>query len=117
MPGAAEFFTISDAVERALDEWHASGVFVGDMEMMVDEFVQKGITEWLGTPAADLPVLVSASEAQTISGAVLNAFADWHSGGEVDAEEMSSMAEDFALSAVEEWKSSHGFGEDDQAAP
>ena len=117
MPEEAKFITITDAVERALDQWHADGVFVGDMESMVDDFVQKAIGEWRETPSEKLPVEVSASDADTISGSVLNAFADWHSGGDVDADEMSSMAEEFALSAVEEWKTSHGFGEDDQAAP
>lgn len=111
MEETQKFTTISEAVETALNEWSEQGNSLDDLETLVIDFVQKALMEWEETPEDELPVPVPASEAGLIVGAVLNAMADWHSDG-TDFEEMASMAEEFALSAFEEWKSSRGLDEE-----
>lgn len=105
MDEAQEFITIGEAVEAALNDWSQSEHSLADMEMLVDDFVQKALDDWKDTPEGELPVKVSGADAGLIAGAVLNAMADWHAGG-TDFDEMASMAEDFALSAFENWKES-----------
>lgn len=105
MEEAQKFITIGEAVEAALNDWSQSNHSLDDMEMLVDDFVQKALDEWKDTPQGELPVKVSESDAGLIAGAVLNAMADWHAGG-TDFDEMASMAEDFALSAFQDWKES-----------
>lgn len=105
MEEAQKFVTIGEAVQSALNEWSDQGTPVADMEAMVDDFVQKALSDWEETPEDKLPLSVFESDAGTIQGAVLNAMADWHSGG-TDFDEMASLAEEFALSAFEDWKAS-----------
>ncbi|NTF18064.1 hypothetical protein G6L37_06575 [Agrobacterium rubi] len=106
MAGETDFVTITQAVDSALSEWASDGVSVDDMEMMVDGIVSRAIAEWQETPAEDRLVSVSISDWGTISGAVLNAMTDWHSAGTNPAD-MVWMAEDFALTAIEDWKTAH----------
>lgn len=104
-----EFVTIQEAVEAALEDWHSQGVPIPEMEELVDAFVGKALDRWRETPSDKLPVSVSGDESRLISGAVLNALADWHSGGGYDdPEEMEIMAEEFALEAIETWKNAKG---------
>lgn len=105
MDEAQEFITIGEAVEAALNDWSQSDHSLTDMEMLVDDFVQKALNEWKDTPEGDLPVKVSGTDADLIVGAVLNAMADWHSEG-AEFDEMAMNAEAFALSAFQDWKES-----------
>jgi hypothetical protein len=98
-----KFVTINEAVQAAMTQWAAEGTSGDDMKLLVDEFVLKALTEWEDTPADKLPIKVSAEDAETISGAVLVAMADWHSSGS-DFEEMAGLVEEFALSAIEDWE-------------
>jgi hypothetical protein len=76
------------------------------MEALVDDFLWKAIGEWEVSEPSELPLRSTDTDAHTIQGAVLNAFADWYSAG-TDLDEMKDLAEEYALDAVENWKSNH----------
>jgi hypothetical protein len=101
-----KFVTIGEAVELAMNNWLADGTSVIDMEALVDDFLWKAIGEWEVSEPSELPLRSTDTDAHTIQGAVLNAFADWYSAG-TDLDEMKDLAEEYALDAVENWKSNH----------